>query len=316
MATLTNFPMKNQNLTTLSDGTKDPNGPFDCVAESIAAGLQYYLGRNFSGGVLKEIAYGRDYQGGTAAWKYVQYCAAQGVHLYPIDGNVADLIALAHGHIRAGHPVVFTEIDPYVDTSLPQYAGWSHVCVWYSESPGQLVAMDPFIADNVSKSDGDWQRVLDANEIWIMERIAGEKPMAISLATPTVGKYFKQKPGDNGAWICTHPGNEYEVHGAILMYYRLLGGAGLCGLTILGLPTGPEQSLNVPGHPEIVEQNFERKSNPGVRYDPHFITDNPPGAGTVFLPHSEAADLTELHQTQAQLIDMQHKLAQIEAIAK
>jgi hypothetical protein len=309
MATLQNFPMKNQRITTLSDGSPDPNADFDCVAESIAAGLQYYLGRNFSGGVLKEIAYGRDYQGGTAAWKYVQYCAAVGVHLYPIDGNVTDLLVLAHGHIRAGHPVVFTEVDPYVDTSLPQYAGWSHVCIWYSESPGQMVAMDPFIAANVQKNDQDWQRVLVGNEIWIMERIQENKPMAIALSTSTVGKYFKQ--GGTGQWICIE--NGHTIGGAILMFYRMLGGAGLCGLTILGLPTSGEINLNIKDHPEVVEQEFERGK---LRYDPHQVVDNPPGAGTVYLCHMEAADQTELHQAQAQLIDMQHKLAQIEALAK
>jgi hypothetical protein len=309
MATLQNFPMKNQRITTLSDGSPDPNADFDCVAESIAAGLQYYLGRNFSGGVLKEIAYGRDYQGGTAAWKYVQYCAAVGVHLYPIDGNTTDLLVLAHGHIRAGHPVIFTEVDPYVDTSLPQYAGWSHVCIWYSESPGQMVAMDPFIAANVQKNDQDWQRVLVGNEIWIMERIQENKPMAISLSTPGVGTFYRQ--GGTGEWLCIK--NGLPVHGAILNYYRMLGGAGLCGLTVLGLPESAEMNAEAAGHPEITEQKFERAT---VRYDPHHIMDDPPGSGTVYTIRQQAADQTELHQAQAQLIDMQHKLAQIEALAK
>jgi len=304
--------MKNQRITTLSDGSPDPNADFDCVAESIAAGLQYYLGKNFSGGVLKEIAYGRDYQGGTAARAYVQYCTQQGVHLYPIDGSLPDLLTLAHGHIRAGHPVVFTEVDPYVDTSLPQWEGATHVCVWYSEAPGSLTSMDPFIADSIQHTDSGWQQVLAENEIWIMERIQENKPMAISLSTPTVGTYFKQ--GGTGQWVCIQNGQ--TIGGAILNYYRMLGGAGLCGLTILGLPTSNEIRLNVKDHPEIVEQEMERGK---VRYDPSHVVDDPPGAGTVYLCHQTAAavvDQTELHQAQTQVIDLQHKLAQIEALAK
>jgi hypothetical protein len=314
VSALANFPFKNQNLTTLSDGTKDPNEPFDCVPESIAAGLQYYLGRNFSGGVLKEIAYGRDYQGGTAARAYVQYCAQVGIHLYPIDGNTTDLLVLAHGHIRAGHPVVFTEIDPYVDVRLPQWQGATHVCVWYAESPGQLVAMDPFIADAITRSDTDWQQILQENEIWIMERIQENKPMAISLSTPVVGTYYKQG-GNSGAWQCIIAGHNFQVGGAILNYYRMLGGAGLCGLTILGLPTSGEIKLNVKDHPEIVTQHFERGD---VNYDPHHVVDNPPGAGTVYTTHIEVAavDTTQISTLQSQLADAQRKLVQIEALAK
>lgn len=312
MGTLLNFPMKNQRITTLSDGTPDPNADFDCVAESIAAGLQYYLGRNFSGGVLKEIVYGRDYQGGTAARSYVQYCAAQGVHLYPIDGPPTALTTLAHGHIKAGHPVIFTEVDPYVDTSLPQYAGWSHVCIWYGEDAGYLAAMDPFIADTVRRSDGDWQRILLFNEIWIMEKIQENTPMAIGLSSPEVSRYFKQG-ANSGTWQCIIAGHDFEVHGAILNFYRMLGGAGLCGLTILGLPTSNEIKLDVKDHPETVEQEFERA---WVRYDPSHIVDSPPGAGTVYLTHVETVDHNQVNTLQSQLIDMQHKLQQIEVLAK
>jgi hypothetical protein len=170
--------------------------------------------------------------------------------------------------------------------------------------------MDPFIAETVTKSESGWQQVLAENEIWIMERIQENTPMAIGLSTPGISKYFKQ--GGTGEWIGIK--NGLPVHGAILNYYRMLGGAGLCGLTILGLPTSGEYSLNVKDHPEIVAQDFERKKK--VTYDPHHFLDAPPGAGTVYFPQEAAADQTELHQAQSQVIDMQHKLAQIEALAK
>lgn len=318
MAALANFPMKSQLKTVTSDGVLDVNREFDCVAESIAAGLQYYLGRNFEGGVLKEICYGRSYQGGTAASAYVQYCAQQGVHLYPIDGSLSALTTLAHGHIRAGHPVLLTEVDPYVDTSLPQWAGATHVLVWYAEQAGLLTAMDPFIAEPVTRTDQGWQGVMAVNEIWVMEKIGEQVPMAISLSSPGVGAFYKQKPGDSGAWLCTVKGCEYEVHGAILTTMRMVGGAGLCGLTWWGLPKSGEYSKNVPGHPEIVGQRFERVEE--VVYDPHHILDNPPGSGSVYVmqtkPAQPAQDSGQLAAALDQVKTLQAKIAEIQAVVK
>lgn len=313
MTTLTNFPMKYQRTTVLSDGTRDSNADFDCVAESIAAGLQYYLGRNFEGGVLKEICYGRSYQGGTAASAYVQYCAQQGVHLYPIDGPLPALTLQAHGHIRAGHPVLLTEVDPYVDTSLPEWAGATHVLVWYAEQAGLLTAMDPFIAEPVTRTDQGWQSVMAVNEIWVMERIQESIPMAISLSSPGVGNFYRQ--GGPGEWICTHKGNEYPVHGAILNYYRMAG-SGLAGLTLFGLPESGERPLHIPGHDEVVEQDFERAT---LRYDPHHAVENPPGSGTVYPTHRQAQpapDAGQLAAALAQVKTLQAKIAEIQAVVK
>jgi hypothetical protein len=306
--------MKNQRTTTLADGSLDPNRDFDCVAESIAAGLQYSLGRNFEGGVLKEIAYGASYQGGTAASAYVQYCAQQGVHLYPIDGSLAALTTLAHGHIRAGHPVLLTEVDPYVDTSLPEWQGATHVLVWYSESAGMLTAMDPFIDRPVERTDQGWQGVMAVNEIWVMERIGEQQAMAISLSSPGVSNFYKQ--GGPGEWTCTHKGNEYPVHGAILNYYRMIGGAGLCGLTVLGLPESGEMPQHLPNNPEVVEQDFERGT---LRYDPHHAVENPPGSGSVYTTHRQTAPPVNAQQMTslvAQVQSLQAKIAQVQAVLK
>lgn len=306
--------MKNQRTTTLADGERDPNADFDCVAESIAAGLQYYLGRNFEGGVLKQIAYNAGYQGGTDAWHYVQYCAQVGVHLYPIDGAVSALTTLAHGHIRAGHPVLLTEVDPYVDTSLPQWQGATHVLVWYAEQAGILTAMDPFIDAPVTRSDQGWQGVMAVNEIWVMEKIGEQQAMAISLSSPGVSNFYKQ--GGPGEWICTHKGNEYPVHGAILSYYRMIGGAGLCGLTVLGLPESGEMPQHIANHPEVVEQNFERGT---LRYDPAYFVEKPPGAGSVYTTHRQTAPPANAQQMTAlaaQVQSLQGKISQAQAVLK
>lgn len=293
MATLANFPMKNQRTSPLADGSRDPNDDFDCVPESIAAGLQYLTGLYFEGGILKEIAYGAAYQGGTDAAYFVQICAQHGVQLYPVSGTLPELTDRIHTEIKAGHPCLVTEIDPYVDTSLPQWAGATHVLIMYGEGPNYLMAMDPFIATSLSKSDQTWQGVMAVGQIWIMQNI-GVKQVAIALSTPGVRTYYTE--GSNtGAWKCIEKNHQYEVHGAILTFYRMLGNAGLCGLTHLGLPLGNEYNMNIKGHPEVTQQDFERGK---LRYDPQHVTDSPPGAGAVYLAHDEGVNAAQLSQAE------------------
>jgi len=316
LVVLVDFPFKNQNSTVLQDGSKDANGAFDCVPTSIAAGMQYLTGQSFEGGILKEIVYGSAWSGGQAANAYVQYCSHWNVHLYPVDGSPTTLIDQAHAHLQAGHPLLFTIDDPYVNTSLPQYEGWTHVIVLYGENPGYLSAMDPFIAKTVTKTDAAWQRDMRENEIWILERI--DKPVAISLDTPGVSNYYE--PATNGMWHCKVKGHDFIVGGGILTFYRTLGTSGLCGLTHLGLPTSNEYSLKVPGHPEIVAQDFERKIR--VTYDPAHILDYPPGAGPVYLSHEEVIPIGvsveqynslagQLDTAKSQLVQTQMKLQKI-----
>ncbi len=138
--------------------------------------------------------------------------------------------------------------------------------------------------------------------------------MAISLSSPGVSTFYKQ--GGAGEWICTHKGNEYPVHGAILNYYRMIGGAGLCGLTVLGLPESGEIPQHIDKHPEIVEQNFER----GVlRYDPEHFVENPPGSGSVYTTHRQSqpsANAEQLSAALAQVAALQGKLSQIAQVLK
>ncbi len=315
MTTLQNFPLLDQRTTTTSDGQLDINHDWDCVAESIAAAMTWLTGTLFVGGVLKEIIYGTTYQGGTDAAAYAQYVAQHGVRMYALQGDNTTLVQLAHQQIALGHPVLLTEIDPYIDLSL--YPGSTHVVCGYGEDPGSVTVMDPFGGYSVTKTDSQWTSMVRSGQIWVLEAIQTEAQMAISLNTPEIDTSFRQAPG--GAWQCTESGHEYVIGGAILSYYRTLGNAGLCGLTILGLPTSNEipplvngVRATIKGHEEIVEQIYEHAT---VRYDPTHFLDKPRGAGPVYLVHQEITS-DQVKQALAQVLDLQHKLQTIATIIK
>jgi hypothetical protein len=99
----------------------------------------------------------------------------------------------------------------------------------------------------------------------------------IDLTNGTVASHFT---GDNNIWKCKD--NGFLIGYGILGFYRKFGGDALCGLTYAGLPKGNERA--VPGHPGVVEQEFERIT---FRYDPNHELDNPPGSGDVYLVHVE-----------------------------
>ena len=311
MTTLVNFPLKNQRITVTSNGTIDINADYDCVPTSIAAAMQYLTGLKFEGGVLKEVAYGVSYQGGTAASAYVQYAAQHGVRLYSMQGSNTDLIAAVHLQIQAGHPVLITIPDPYLDLTV--FPGASHVEVFFGESTGNLTVLDPFIARAVTKTDQEWAALLQFGEVWILERI--EDKVSISLTTPGISTFFSQALGN--AWKCNK--NGFLVGNAILSFYRMFGGSALCGVTYLGLPTSDERGIA--DKPGVVTQAFERAT---VCYDPGHLLDNPPGSGVVYLIHAptqtvtanDPATLAQLSTTQALASSLQAKIDSIKEIVK
>lgn len=156
MPELANFPM-------LSQRDSDPNALYDCVAASIAASLEYLTGKAFRAGEVKDAAYSPGYVGGTAAWKYTDYCAGQGVKLEPINGNGEQLVAALHAEIAAGHPCLITEPDPYS-------VGWTHVCAAYKCDSGSITVMDPWIDEPVWRSDATWATQLADGQIWRLEK--------------------------------------------------------------------------------------------------------------------------------------------------
>lgn len=302
MAALDGFPMVSQLTAITSDGRPSENAPFDCVAASICAGVMWLHGvkevnQDYNPDLFKDKAYGENlHNEGTAAAAYVPYCKSLGIDLWVFKGIPGVLVREAHQQIQAGHPVIFTEPDPYVSASL----GWSHVCVFYSEEPGYLVAMDPYIARPVRRTDQEWTQLLLDNEIWILEK--GEAmPAPLDLSQPAVAQHFSAK--DAGTWLCTQTGK--IIYGEILAYYRTCGATAMHGLLDLGLPVSNEIADGPGG---ITRQHFER----GVlRYDPEHKMDNPPGAGHVYPAHlySGSGQDPAIAKLQAQITTLQSQPA-------
>jgi hypothetical protein len=250
MAELANFPMISQR-----DG--DVNASLDCVPASIAACMQWLTGQHYTASEIKDAVYGTGYTGGTAASAYVDYCAARGVILSPVNGDGIALVAALHNALAEQHPALITEPDPYA-------SGWTHVCAAYQDDASSITVMDPWIDQPVTKSDAAWAAQLQFNQIWTLEKAM----LTIHEAT----QFFTDL--GNNVWKCAN-GNHLG-HG-MLGYYCRTGPAPLFGLTLLGLPLTEE--IAVAGQKGVVLQVFER----GVlTYDPAHVLDHPPGAGDVY----------------------------------
>lgn len=304
MAVLKNFPIVSQLTNVTSDGRPSENAPYDCVAASIGASILWYQGKtqwdkDINPDLLKDKAYGESWKNaGTAASAYVDFCKSIGFKLYAINGNPGQLVTEAHKQLAQGHPVIFTEPDPYVSSSL----GWSHVCVFYADGAGELTSMDPYIAKSITKSDQEWLNLLLFNQIWILEK--EDEVISIDLTTPGISNYFEAVPGNDSQWKCKQTGKIIQY--AILNYYRNNGTVPLCGFSSLGLPVSNEIPLQ--GVAGAVKQHFER----GVLfYDPNHSLDNPLGAKNVYPAHlyggqGEDPRIAPLKQ---QLADLQTQLA-------
>ncbi len=273
MSTLQNFPIVSQLSQITSDGRPSEDAPYECVAASIGAAILWYQGKTqwdsaINPDKLKDAAYGEAWRNnGTDATYYVEFCKSIGFHLYSVQGNPGHLVDLAHQYLAQGKPVIFTEPSPYA-------SGWSHVCVFYQDGPGYLVALDPYIARSIHRTDADWLSLLLGNEIWIVERL--EDNMKIDIHSPLVGNYFTLQP--NGWWLSLHTktssGQPIYIRGEMLVFYCANN-----GLTEQGLPVSNEIPLDARGN---TKQYFER----GVTFfDPEHMYDNPPGAGRVYKAH-------------------------------
>lgn len=177
MATLEGFPLVSQRTTVTGDGRPSENALFDCVAACIDAMCRYWLkmpeNSVFNPDHFKDEAYGEAWRNdGTDAARYVDFCKSLGIKLWSTgEVNIPEAIKAAHVFIERGIPVIFTEIDPYVDTSLPQYQGWTHAVVAYSDDSTGITVLDPFIGKPIYRSDTAWANILRSNLIWIAERI-------------------------------------------------------------------------------------------------------------------------------------------------
>lgn len=297
MAQLTGFPMVSQR-----DG--DTNQDYDCVAASIAASLTWLTGKAYTAREVKDTVYGAGYTGGTDASAYVNYCAEQGVKLAPVNGSGAQLVAALRASIGAQHPALITEPDPYAQ-------GWSHVCAAYKCDSTSITVMDPWIAAPVVKSDAGWESTLLGNQIWTLERTM--------LTIDQASTYFEEV--DASHWKVKKTGVVLQ-DGNLAWYCQMRSGAtpDLGGLTLLGLPTSNEKSIDAAGN---TEQEFERG---WVRYDPKHTYNSPPGAGASYNAHVDtvisslqgqvaalqAASVTTQNTTTASVSDLTAQLHAIE----
>jgi hypothetical protein len=111
-------------------------------------------------------------------------------------------------------------------------------------------------------------------------KIEEDIPMVINLTTPLVGNYY-ESTGNDAVWKCKQTG--FLVGHGILAFYQKFGGDALCGLTYLGIAMSNE--IAITGHPGSVYQKFER----GIAvYNPDHSFDFPPGAGPVYMAHTDA----------------------------
>jgi hypothetical protein len=285
---LPDYPLVNQLNSPTFDGRVDENRWFNCVIASLVGMILYYrpdLRGKLSPDSLKDAVLGEGYanQGTDAAW-FVQYIAKHyGLKLSQVSGNAADIVFLAHICITKGIPMLFTEPDPYVDISLPKFAGWTHVCTWFREIPGGLEAIDPFGAKLIDRSDAAWSNTVIAGGSWIMEDEEMNPP--IDLGIPVVANFFASDP--KGGWLCKQTGR--NIHGEILTYYTTMGATPLHGLDDLGLPQTneiPIEQLPYIGGKfaalagkGITVQFFELGP---VMFDPTNLIDKRPGGGRVY----------------------------------
>lgn len=252
MTELANFPH-------ISQRDSDANADFDCVPASLAMCLQWLTGRKYTAQQIKDAVYGASYTGGTAASAYVAYCAAQGVKLAPVNGNGMQLVAALKAAIGAQHPAILTEPDPY----MPAADGYSHVCAAYKFDAGSITVVDPWIDQDVTKSDAEWASQLEFNQIWTLE-----KPM----------QTYSEHSADFGQWFTATDSSHWKskagpsVQFGIKGFYAKLSIDGQ-HLPVIGLPRTDEQYLTINGK-QIVLQVFERGA---IWYDANHVKGAQPG---------------------------------------
>ncbi len=174
-----------------SDAQTDENRWYNCVPTCIDMATSAVTGTPLRGADWwKDRAYGEAYIGGTAASAFVDLAAQCGAALTAIDNaDNAVLITAIHAHIAAGHPVIATEPDPYAP---PGITGWSHVLLFYAESPGELSVIDPFYGQIITKKDEDWQNILEFHEVWGISAMKGDFTVA-NTNIPTGWSLSKDK---------------------------------------------------------------------------------------------------------------------------
>lgn len=179
-------PLKSQLNEPSSDGKPSENDHYDCVATSLASGLQYRLKKSFNGDELKDAVYGDSYTGGMAAVRYVSYCTNLGVALQAINGSQDALLAALHREIHAGNPCLVTMPSQWGSApSQPGWnpvspSGWTHVGLACGDGPGMIRVMNPWGGFWHDGSDDYWRVRLCYGQIW---RVASKGATTVGIPT-------------------------------------------------------------------------------------------------------------------------------------
>lgn len=176
MATLANFPMKNQRDEKTLDGKPPENGNYDCVPTSLAAAIQYLTGKPCSGDELKDAEYGDAYKGGTALRNYVDNATDKARAVYGVNAeafNSTSTVALIHqarAWLRQGFPVIATIPsqwgNAYNEAQLASPNFSSHVVVFYTEDGTHMGAMNPWGGFLQAQPDAWWAERLCYGQVW------------------------------------------------------------------------------------------------------------------------------------------------------
>jgi hypothetical protein len=207
MSQLVNFPFKNQLNEPDIDGIPDTNAGMNCLPTCIASALQYLTGKEYTGEEIEHAVYGKNYTGGTAAIEYVAWVAKQGVSLQAISSsNTNYLVEQVHEQLKLGHPVIGTIPSSYLPPADPMNPGESHCIVFYKDSPGTLIAMNPWQAFSQANTDAWWASVFCYGQVWVLFKGASmSTPNGWSDDGKTLTASNKQRVIDGfRAWVLAH----------------------------------------------------------------------------------------------------------------
>lgn len=143
-------PLYDQLTQETTAGQIDDNASANCVPTAIASGLSGLTGKPYDGGDIKEVVYGKSYQGATDPTKYFAYIAQQGVRVSNVTGTQDQLIQTVIRELQQGHAVLAAEPSAwgvYNWNTVGNHATHEVVFCDYDPKAGTLTAMNPWPVD-------------------------------------------------------------------------------------------------------------------------------------------------------------------------